>query len=222
MNSSEYLKLSKELQDLAKIIPLNWGAIQNDNTDRNINMFSIQTFSELELKILGLDEGTKNYLRRRWFLWKCSQCDEYLFCINGNVKANPNTRDQTYDIEFNENINMRFDIKSTVIPRDFRQNIDSVISDPSRVIDFYYKSQSKGVRNNIQNRLFIIHHSFRNYDREMYLRCYWAHKENVFAEYASKINLSSNFYEFNGAKADVIFILENTDKTFSHSYFAIK
>jgi len=222
MTQNEYLKLSNDLQKLAKIIPIQWGNIQNDGTDKQINMFQIHSFEELEKQIANLSENSKNYFRRRWFLWKCAQCDEHIFCMNNNVKPNPNPRDQGYDIEFDNNSMLRFDIKGTVIPREFRNDINAVLQDPTEMVNFFYERQSTGVRNNIQNRLFIIHHSYRNQEREMYLRCHWAFKLNLFKTYSEKINLNSSFINFKSAKADVIFVFENLDKTFTHTFFAVK
>ena len=116
MTQNEYIKLSNELQQLARIIPLQWGNIQNDGADKQINMFQIHTYEELESQIANLSDNSKNYFRRRWFLWKCAQCDEHIFCMNDNVSPNPNSRDQGYDIEFNNNSSLRFDVKGTVIP----------------------------------------------------------------------------------------------------------
>lgn len=221
MTHNEYLKLSTDLQQLARLIPLQWGNIQNDGTDRQINMFQINSFEELERQISNLSENSKNYFRRRWFLWKCAQCDEHIFCMNDNVTPNPNARDQGYDIEFNNSVNLRFDIKGTVIPREFRNDINAVMQNPSEMIRFFYERQSAGVRNNIQNRLFVIHHSYRNQEREMYLRCHWAFKLNVFKLYSEKVSLNNNFINFQNAKADVIFIFEHLDNTITHNFFAV-
>ena len=154
MTQNQYEQLALDLQSIARIIPLNWGSIQNNCTDNKINMFQLNSFSELEREIENLSEKDKNYLRRRWFLWRCSQCDEHIFTMNDTVTQNPNSKDQTYDIEFNTNSQLRFDVKGTVIPRSFRTNINEVIQNPTNMIKFYYDEQSKGVRNNHQNRLF--------------------------------------------------------------------
>jgi hypothetical protein len=138
------------------------------------------------------------------------------------VTANPNHKDQTYDIEFNADANLRFDIKGTVIPKCFRDKIDAIVKDPTEMVHFFYREQSTGVRSNIQNRLFIIHHSFRAQEREMVLRCHWTFKKSVYDDYSSRIALGSKFINSNNAKADVIFILENMDKSFTHSFFAVK
>jgi hypothetical protein len=219
MTHPEYLQLSADLQQLLKTIPLHWGEIQNDGMDCKIMMFQIHSFAELEIQIQSLSEEDKNYFRRRWFLWKCAQCDEHIFCANQNVTPNPNPKDQDYDIEFNGNSELRFDVKGTVIPKKFRNTIESVILDPTEMVQFFYEKQSRGVRDHIQNRLFIVHHSFRSPEREMVLRCHWDYKANLYKEYASKIAQKSNFITCQNVKSDVVFLFENLDKTISHKFF---
>lgn len=90
MNASQFQKLSTDLRSLARIIPLHWGAVQNNRFDSNINMFEIDSFEQLEAAIRNLSPELQNYFRRRWYLWKCAQCDEYLFNLNPNVEPNPN------------------------------------------------------------------------------------------------------------------------------------
>jgi hypothetical protein len=220
MTQNQYKELATDLQSLARIIPLNWGSIQNNGTDRKINMFQINSFNELEREITNLSESDKNYLRRRWFLWRCAQCDEHIFAMNNNVTQNPNSKDQSYDIEFNNNPLLRFDVKGTVIPRSFRANIDEVLQNPTKMINFFYDEQSKGVRNNNQNRLFIVHYSHIAQEREMHLRCNWELKKQVYQEYSARISMNSNFVNYQNTKSDVVFIIENLDKTITHSFFA--
>lgn len=141
--------------------------------------------------------------------------------MNKNVIQNPNSRDQTYDIEFNNNPNLRFDLKGTVIPKSFRTNINEVLQDPTKMIHFFYDQQSKGVRNQIQNRLFVIHHSHIAQEREMYLRCLWDFKMDVFKKYAEKIATNSNFVTYKNVIADVVFIIENEDRTITSHFFAV-
>jgi len=219
MTHPEYLQLSTDLQQLLKTIPLHWGAIQNDVMDCKMDMFQVNTFAELEIRIQNLPEDDKNYFRRRWFLWKCAQCDEYIFCTNHNVTQYPNSKDQAYDIEFNGNSQLRFDVKGTVIPKKFRCNIDAIIQDPTEMVRFFYEMQSRGVRDNIQNRLFIVHHSFRSPEREMVLRCHWDYKADLYKEYTSKISKKSNFISYQNVKSDVVFLFENLDKSISHKFF---
>lgn len=221
MNYQQFNKLSSDLKILSSKIPLQWGSIQNNKTDSQLNMFQIDDYETLEQKISSLNDDSKNYFRRRWFLWKCSQCDEHLFCENPNVIPNPNHFDQSYDIEFNNNKILQFDVKGTVIPYSLRGNFDTLFTNPSQMITFFYDEQSKGVRNNIQNRLFIVHHSFVSQNREMYLRCAWEPKRQIFAEYSSKISTSAKFIHYQSVIADVIFILEDANGNIAHKFFSI-
>lgn len=205
MNASQFQKLSTDLRSLARIIPLHWGAVQNNRFDSNINMFEIDSFEQLEAAIRNLSPELQNYFRRRWYLWKCAQCDEYLFNLNPNVEPNPNPRDQTYDIMFDGEVG--FDVKGTVIPRSFRSDAEGCIRNPQRMIDFYYDKQSTGVRHCFQNRLFIVHHSFIEPEREFILRCAWGSKEKIYKIFSENFS-NINFRECHGCKAGVIFILE--------------
>ena len=214
MTAIEFIDLTTDLENVVNKIPEFWGSIQNDISDNKINMFEINSYAHLENKISHLGVNDKNYLKKRWFLWKCAQCDEYLFSNNQNVRLNSNPKSKQYDVEFNDTINLRFDIKSTVIPQMFRENINEVILNPKIMVDFFYNNQSKGIRNFIQNRLFIVHHSLIEQKREIEIRCNWQVKEEIFKRYSNTINTNSNFIKFNTIIADVIFIIENSDGTF--------
>lgn len=147
MTNEEFNTLSSDLRILAKNIPLNWGRVQNNKNDDKIDMFSIQSYDELEKTIMVLPDIEQNYLRRRWYLWRCSQCDEYLFCVNNNVEPNPNPYDKEWDIRFNRSIS--FDIKGTIVPKSMRSEIEPIIKNPEKMIRFYYDEQSKGRRYDI-------------------------------------------------------------------------
>ena len=205
MNQIEFDKLSADLRTLAVKIPLRWGAVQNNQVDDNINMFDINTYSQLESEIAHLSEDKKNYLRRRWYLWKCSECDEYLFYKNDNVTKNPDRYDKAWDVRIDGSF--EFDIKGTVIPRSMRGNVEEVLNNPLPMVDFFYDEQSKGRRYDIQNRLFIVHHSFVDPAREFYLRCAWGSKEKIYKRFCDEID-SISFLSTHNVLAGVIFILE--------------
>lgn len=205
MNASQFQKLSAELSSSAHTIPLHWGAVQNNGFDSSIDMYEIETFEQLETAIRPLSSKLRNYFRRRWFLWKCAKCDEYLFSLNHNVKPNPDPKDQSYDIMFDGAD--CFDVKGSVIPRSFRTDVESCISNPQPLIDFYYNRQSTGIRHCFQNRLFIVHHSFIGPEREFSLRCAWKDKETIYRIFSENFS-QINFRECHGCKAGVIFILE--------------
>lgn len=206
MSPNQFEQLSTDLRNLAKVIPLHWGHIQNNGYDRLIDMFSCGTYRELEAAISTLSDEIKSYFRRRWYLWQCAQCDEYLFCENTGVTHNPNPRDQSYDIDIFGRY--RFDIKGTVIPREMRSNVESLLQDPSPMVQFFYDRQSRGVRYNNQNRLFIVHHSFVSQEREFFLRCAWGTKRNGYAEFIKTID-TIKFVQYANCDAGVIFVLES-------------
>ncbi len=205
MNQEEFNVLAADLKKIAGIIPLNWGAVQQNCIDDSINMFSIATYSELERKVSPLSEFKKNYFRRRCYSWTCAECDEYLFYKNANVEKNPNHCDKAWDVRINQN--HVFDIKGTVIPREMRNDVEAVMDNPGEMVEFFYEKQSKGVRYDIQNRLFIIHHSFVDADRELYLRCAWEEKERIYKEFCSRID-DISFISTHNVEAGVIFVLE--------------
>lgn len=205
MDINEFQILSNDLQMLRTNIPLRWGVVQNNKYDDNIEMFKISTYVELERRLNQLDDLRKDYLRRRWYLWKCSQCDEFLFYINNNVIKNPNKYDKEWDIKINNKY--IFDVKGTVIPKAMRCEADNLISNPERMIDFFYDEQSKGRRFDIQNRLFLVHHSFVSEERELYLRSAWKSKRNIYKLFCEQID-NVKLYNTHNVYASVIFILE--------------
>lgn len=207
MDEIEFNQLSKELQDLSQRIPLNWGMIQNDITDKQINIFKINDIVTLEDKIKELSEKDRNYFRRRWFLWQCARVDEYLFYRLPSVIANPSSKDQAWDIEFKGDSNLRFDLKGTVVPKILQA--DFTLADEKKIIDFYYKNQSKGVRDNYQNRIFVVHHSFKELDRSMNLRCQWELKTNAFQAFSEQISEKKTYKNRKRVQAKCLFILEN-------------
>ena len=213
MNEQEYLRLGRELQQLSKTIPLQWGKVQNNRTDAKLNMFSISDKDSLEKAIRPLAESDQVYFRRRWFLWQCSRVDEYLFYRANNVIQNPNSRDQEWDVEFNGNPQFRFDVKGTVVPKSLRN--DFTPDKEAEIVNFYYTKQSTGVRFNLQNRLFIVHHSYRKPERSMYLRCHWELKERAYAFFAKSISEKMTFVPYKNVISKCIFILESESNEFS-------
>ena len=213
MTPSEYIHLSKELQQLCKSVPLFWGQIQNNKTDGLLDMFCCHNRAQLEFKIKNLDPKTQNYYRRRWFIWKCASVDEYLFAQNPNVISNPDQKDKNWDIAFSKAL--KFDIKGTVVPKMLRPDFN--INQEYQLIDYFYKNQSKGVRFGEQNRLFIVHHSFKSYERTVYLRCHWALKQKAYSKFNLLLNENKiQWITYKNILSKCIFILESKDNTFDY------
>ncbi len=209
MEKTEFEILSSDLRRVAPQIPLKWGHIQNNRYDselkRYCNIFDVRTLDELESCISLFDADHKNYYRRRWYLLRCADCDEYLFYKNPGVEHNPERLDKEWDIRINGKF--LFDVKGTVIPRTFVDNYDAVIEDPSEIIKFYYDRQSRGVRYDMQNRLFVVHHSLVSPERELILRCAWGTKNFVYSKFV-KIIKDIQFCTYKGCTASVIFLVE--------------
>ena len=209
MDRAQFASLSQDLRRVAKDIPLRWGHIQNNNYDNQLrqvcNIFAVMSLDELEGYIARFDDDHKNYYRRRWYMVRCADCDEYLFYCNPGVEHNPDRKDKEWDIRINQLY--KFDVKGTVIPKDYRDDWESVINDPNEIVEFYYDKQSKGVRYDMQNRLFIVHHSLVDLSREFLLRCAWGTKAYVYKKFVDRIS-DVHFMTYKGCTASVIFLLE--------------
>lgn len=209
MTSAQFKNLSAELRMVAPQIPLNWGHIQNNKYDNELaqycNIFDVMSLEELNESITQFDTVHQTYYKRRWYLLRCADCDEYLFYKNDNVEHNPNRFDKEWDIRINNHI--LFDIKGTVIPKVFRDNYEDVLQYPEQIVQFYYDRQSRGVRYDMQNRLFVTHHSLIDDSREFYLRCAWGTKNRVYKRFIENAECI-NYYTYEGCTAAVIFIIE--------------
>ncbi len=215
MTEQDFIKLGTELQTLSKTIPLQWGKIQNDQNDAKFNMFKINNLALLESTMnkerILIEQ--KPYYRRRWFLWQCSKIDEYLFYREKNAMKNPNKYDKNWDIQFLQNKDLQFDIKGTLVPKVFRNSFS--LNNEKQLIEFYYNNQSKGVRFGKQNRLFIVHHSYKKVERSIFLRCYWELKSLAYKHFISKLKDGIKFIEIEKAISKCIFIIETKDNKFT-------
>lgn len=218
MTHQEYERLKIDLIKLSSQIPLHWRSIQNDSTDSMLNIFKVRSFDDLELAIANFSTMQQEYFKRRWFLWKCSACDEFAFCLNDNVVPNPNFKDQSYDFHINPPLGPKFDLKATVIPQAFRNSVDEIIKSPEPMIKFFYDNQSRGVRECKQNRLFLIHHSKKDESREMYLRSLFVTKEKIFKHYVQNVTAGRQYYKYDGVISDVISLIEEVDGKLTYNF----
>ena len=138
---------------------------------------------------------------------------EYLFYSNDNVEQNPDRYDKAWDVRFSSSI--AFDVKGTVVPRDMRTRVEDLIDDPHEMVRFFYDEQSRGRRFDIQNRLFIVHHSYVDPLRELYLRCAWESKRRIYRIFSENID-KIKFFEYDNALSAVIFILEREPAVVSY------
>lgn len=83
------------------------------------------------------------------------------------------------------------------------------------MIRFYYEEQSRGRRFDIQNRLFIVHHSFVDPNREFYLRCAWESKRKIYKLFSENVD-KIEFFEYDNVLSAVVFILEREPRVVSY------
>jgi hypothetical protein len=213
MNESQFNALSKHLEGVAPKIPLRWGKIQNDRTDSKLNIFGYRSFQELDKALEGLSVEEKNYFKKRWFIWRCSQCDEYLFYSQPGVRANPESRDQDWDVEFFGRKDWRFDIKGTLVPRSLRKVMTkgAFPVDPHELISFNFDNQSTGVRSHYQNRIFLVHVPYTP-KNENALRANFKAKKSTIEFYLQNLQQhpTYKFIDYKGLKCDVIFLCEDS------------
>ena len=209
LDQAQFDRLSTNLRSVVHRIPPEWGHIQNNVYDKALervcNIFDIIELSEFERYISGFDDDHKKYYLRRWFVLRCADCDEFLFYKHEGVEHNPNPYDKKWDIRINNSI--LFDVKGTIIPRCFRHYFEPVLNNPQGIVEFYYDYQSSGVRFDMQNRLFIVHHSLVADNRESKLRCGWGSKDYVYSRFLQEIN-NVRFISYRGQTAGVIFLIE--------------
>ncbi len=212
MNGAQFKALSKHLEVVAPKIPLRWGKIQNDRTDSKLNIFEYRSFHDLETALREFQVDEANYFKKRWFVWRCSQCDEYLFYSQTGVRANPESRDQDWDVEFFGRKDWRFDLKGTLVPRSLRRpNAKCLLpADPFELVSFNFENQSTGVRSHYQNRIFLVHVPFRA-QNENILRANFKAKNSAVELYLQNLQQhpTYKFIDYKGLKCDVIFLCED-------------
>ena len=81
MDIQEFNYTAHELWAHWKDVPLRWNSVQNDLMDNELDLFRIRTLPEFEQATAKMNEKLKTYWLRRWFIWRHSVCDEFLFSM---------------------------------------------------------------------------------------------------------------------------------------------
>ena len=130
MDEAQFNSLSSDLRKVASMIPLRWGCVQNNEYDNELkekcNIFSVKSKAELEDAIKDFDNSHKDYYRRRWYILRCADCDEYLFYRNKGAIKNPDRYDKKWDIRINGKYD--FDVKGTVIPKSLTDKYEEIVN----------------------------------------------------------------------------------------------
>lgn len=226
LTTEQYKILSNHLISVADIVPRNWGGMQTKDRDRKLpDLFSYDTYEQLNDAIanavnknmIGSDIEQHNYYRHRWFLFKCSQVDEFLFGQLPNiigVEQNP-----WYDFKMFDRFEL--DLKGTVLLKQYKDDPEYVFQNPLALIVSFYKQQSQDsyYRKRFQNRLFLVHHSMLSQDREPKLRVNFSAKEIIFKEYAKLLSQPDHkLFPCMVAEADVIFLVEQANQVIQYGF----
>jgi len=164
-------------------------------------------------------EDARNYYRHRWFIYKCSEADEYLFKILPSV-VNDGSNDPNRDFTIRNKVSL--DLKGTVLLKQYKDDPEYVYKNPLALIDSYYKEQSQDFhyRRRLQNRLFVVHHSYVAPERESYVRTLFDVKSVIFKRYVDMMLQSDHkiFDYMNGRKADLIMLVETADGRIAYGF----
>ena len=215
LTKEEFTSLSQHLQSVAHLIPYQWGRMPSRDIDRRLpKIFTYQTYGELQEAIqrnvgrgiLSDNDHENDYYRHRWFAYKCSEVDEYMFVslLTPDDGATPLNK-------FN------LELKGVVMYKPNKDKPKLFFENPLALIDTLYKEQRKSYyySRRLENRLFIVYYSASSLSREPILRSDFSTKSKIFEEYKKMIlNSGHEIYDYmNGRKSDVIFFMEDLQGT---------
>jgi len=126
---------------------------QNDELDRLTKFVYEIDNLDFIIKICENKSIDLNYCLHRWYNFQCARYHEFLFCKNGAIKES-DSRHKTIDFYIND---IAFDLKTSVYPKKFRQNLDlSKRKNKNELIVWLYQNQSSEGRQHFDNRLFLV------------------------------------------------------------------
>ena len=136
---------------------------QNNVFDRQTNfIYRTQVFSDV-LQTAEAEFGKRDdyqvllsYALNRWYNFWSSVAVERIFCQSIRVVPAKDYRDKLVDFEID---GIRFDHKTSVFPRGYKQNLSYAQNHPRSLIDWLYANQSREGRYHLKNRLFIVLHA---------------------------------------------------------------
>lgn len=210
--------LNEHISDLANIF---WGGKQNDADDKLTAPYRIKDYNDLLEKTQNLTQSLQNYAKNRYFKFRCAMCDEYLFDCNEEVQHNPVFNDRSWDFAIRGH---KFDLKGSRIFYDMDPRY--AIENPDQLITRLYSDQSRDSRFGINNRIFLIHHSFIDRKRNDILRCKFDFKKKAIRQFLDDFGQpgKTHFYPimkngtYTNSYATVIFIIENENGTLEVKY----
>jgi len=165
MASKVYLNIPELEKELKKrlIYPYHWDRIQNDYWDKSTS-FIYKTFylkdliTQIKVDFSQLLSDNSydayfNYAINRWYNFWSAKAVEQLFTTMPNVKAAADQYNKTVDFYIE---GIPFDHKTTIFPKAFKNDFNSVLKHPEILTYWLYKNQSHQGRQHYKNRLFVV------------------------------------------------------------------
>lgn len=100
-------------------------------------------------------ENFAHYAMNRWYNFWSAQAVEQIFTDLPGVAPNPKPLEDQYDFRW---LGERFDLKTSVFPKGYGESYAFAKAQPTHLIHWFYKNQSKEQRYHLKNRLFIVCH----------------------------------------------------------------
>ena len=183
---------------------------------------------EMDHVFAPVEEGEKGTMARPAVLdrivaflcpFLCSEVDEYLFKILPDVLSDGSNNPER---DFTIRNKVSLDLKGTVLLKQYKGDPEYVYKNPLALIDSYYKEQSQDFhyRRRLQNRLFVVHHSYVAPERESYVRTLFDVKRVIFKRYVEMLMQPDHkiFDYMNGRKADLIMLVETVDGKIAYGF----
>lgn len=227
LNSEQFATLNQHLNSICHTVPYKWGRMQTKEYDRKLpKLYEYETYDELneaiarsvERGFIPDDAEQNKYYQHRWYVYRCSLGDEYIFKNLPDVIASDD-KDPWQDFTIAKQFNL--DLKGTVILKQYKDDPQYVFDVPLALIDSLYKQQSQdfSYRRRYQNRLFLVHHSFIDPSREPVLRAAFDAKAIIFSEYVKLFaNPDHKLYPYFNRLTDIIFFVEREDGTLDYGF----
>lgn len=194
--------------------PYKWGQKQNNKNDNATRfVYDVFHFNELmevmeqKLKHRKDKQHLFNYGLNRWYNFWSADAVETIFNLLPDVQPIRNMRDFRADFKIQ---GIRFDHKTTVFPKGFKNSLQSTMKNPESLIKWLYIHQSSEQRKHFKNRLFIVMHSADKFHWKLKAEIRWLneliHKyvSDVTAKYIPQFNIG----EHRNVYADIIWAVK--------------
>lgn len=192
-----------------------WHKKQNDKVDRMTDNIvydkSLNSVESLRNRINDLnisDQETRNYIFNRWYNHHSAMGIEYIFSKYNNVKKMSNEKHKTIDFYID---GIPFDHKTTILPKNYRNNIKRALNNKEELVKWLYTNQSGERRQHYKNRLFLVVFDSDKKNKHWKVKAEISliqEKVNEYMNSFSESNLIVLNLESQKVYADVIFVIK--------------